>query len=54
MLITLAVAFGLIIICAALLGIGKLITGKSKLHCKRCSKPEEDCKVCGKKSSERR
>ncbi|MCP5508823.1 MAG: hypothetical protein H7A39_00195 [Chlamydiales bacterium] len=48
---TFLIAFGIILICVIGLSIGKLITGKNKLHCKRCGKPEEGCSTCGKKRS---
>ncbi|WP_420420891.1 hypothetical protein [Simkania sp.] len=49
-LITLGLATLLIICCAVGLGIGKLITGRSKLSCKRCGQPEkkDGCSICSK------
>lgn len=50
---TLILAFCLIILSAAGLGIGKLLTGKSRFSCKRCGKPEDkkDCSLCKKKGA---
>jgi len=54
-LLTLLLATIAILICSAFLGIGKLLTGKSKLSCKRCGKPEskekKTCEICHKDRS---
>ncbi|MCB1117068.1 MAG: hypothetical protein KDK50_00650 [Chlamydiia bacterium] len=49
---TLIIAIGIIGLCFVGLSIGKILTGKNKLSCKRCGKPEEkekECSICGKK-----
>ncbi|MEM7175806.1 MAG: hypothetical protein AAF443_07785 [Chlamydiota bacterium] len=45
---TFVFAVGLIAICFIFLSIGKLITGKSKWHIKRCANPEKNksCPHC--------
>ncbi|MDN3508045.1 MAG: hypothetical protein P0S94_03905 [Simkaniaceae bacterium] len=47
--LTLIIAGVLLLLCSLGLAIGYLITGKSKLSCRRCSKPEEDSCPCKKK-----
>lgn len=49
--ITLGLTAFLIILCAIGLGIGKLLTGRSKFTCKRCGHPEkkQNCSICKKK-----
>lgn len=50
---TIILAFIILIIALFGLGIGYFLTGKNKLNCKRCGKPEEknsNCSICGKSS----
>jgi len=49
-LITIVLAFALLLLAAIGMGIGKLLTGKNKLNCKRCGNPEKtekkSCELC--------
>lgn len=51
---TFILAIVLVIFCAAGLGIGYILTGKSKLKCGRCGNPEKkkNCDLCQKKMSD--
>ncbi|CCB88780.1 hypothetical protein [Simkania negevensis] len=53
--ITLGFTTLLLIFSAIGLGIGKLITGRSKLSCKRCGHPEkkDECSICIKREKKK-
>lgn len=55
-LITFIIASVILALCLVGMGIGKLLTGKCKLNCKRCGNPEKKsgCDLCKKNPKDKK
>lgn len=47
LVLTTILATAVVLLCVIGMSIGKIITGKNKLSCKRCGNPEKDKSGCG-------